>query len=88
MVPDYPGPSSLHELLLKLKSTVVMKKATPINLTSLPRGSGKMIKSEPANWKILRNEILDHQNPHCTHIAIPTLSIIFTLTNKSIFTKK
>ena len=47
--------------------TVVEKTPHPINLASLPKGSGKIAKSEPANWNILIvNRFSDHQNHNYT----------------------
>ena len=41
--------------------TVVERTPHPINLASLPKGSGKITKSEPANWNILDNKFSDNK---------------------------
>ena len=38
------------------KVTVVEKAPHPMTLASLPRGSGKIIRSEPASWNIFKNK--------------------------------
>ena len=56
------------KIKIKIKGlTVVERTPHPINLASLPKGSGKIAKSEPANWNILIvNRFSDHQNHNYT----------------------